>query len=65
VFEDFSYYQVLRFFQLVYFYYFQDGIFWLSIGKDCSEAKDALLAKVKLTKSQKYFAPIVYLFFIL
>lgn len=25
---------------------FQDGVFWLAIGKECSESKDALLAKV-------------------
>lgn len=27
---------------------FQDGVFWLAIGKECSESKDALLAKVNI-----------------
>ena len=25
---------------------YEDGIYWLSIGKECSETKDAILAKV-------------------
>lgn len=24
----------------------QDGVFWLAVGKECSDSKDALLAKV-------------------
>ncbi|ODN02648.1 Apoptotic protease-activating factor 1 [Orchesella cincta] len=27
---------------------FQDGVFWLAIGKECSESKDALLSKMRI-----------------